>query len=139
MELVSEPIAEAGFELIEVKLARYRKQSRLQLFIDSDNGVKIDDCVRVSKMVRPIFDNSGLFKFGYGLEVSSPGLDRPLETTRDFRRRIGETIEIYFYDKEKPSLRGELVGVEERYIELQTDQGRSKYDLVNVRKGKIIV
>jgi ribosome maturation factor RimP len=139
MELVSAPIAEAGFELIDIKLARYRKESRLQLFIDSDNGVKIDDCVRISRLVGPIFDNSGLFKFGYGLEVSSPGLDRPLETARDFRRRVGETVEIYFNDKKLPSARGELVSADDRFIEIRTEGGLDKYDLMDVRKGKIIV
>ncbi len=139
IELISEPIGEAGFELIELKLARFKKQSRLKLFIDSDDGVNIDDCARISKLVGSILDSSGLFKYGYGIEVSSPGLDRPLETARDFRRRIGETVEVFFYDKEKPSSRGELVDADERYIELQTDQGRNKYDLVGVRMGKIIV
>ncbi len=139
MELVSEPIGEAGFELIEVKLARYKKQSRLQLFIDSDEGIKIADCSLISKLVTSLLDDSGLFEYGYVIEVSSPGLDRPLETARDFIRRIGETVEVFFYDKDIPSSRGELVGADERFIELQTDQGRNKYDLVGVKMGKIIV
>jgi len=139
MELVSAPIAELGFELIDIKLARYRKESRLQLFIDGDNGVSIDDCVRISRLVGPIFDNSGLFKFGYGLEVSSPGLDRPLETARDFKRRVGETVEIYFNDKKQKSVRGELVGADERFIEIKIENDLNKFDLMDIRKGKIIV
>lgn len=138
-ELISASIEEAGFELVEMKLSRYKRQSRLQLFIDSDDGIKIDDCTRISKLVGPILDDSGLFEYGYAIEVSSPGLDRPLETARDFRRRIGETVEVFFNDKDIPPSRGKLVSADDRYIELQTEKGKNKYDLIGVRVGKIIV
>jgi len=138
-ELISASIEDAGFELVEMKLSRYKRQSRLQLFIDSDDGIKIDDCARISKLVGPLLDDSGLFKYGYAIEVSSPGLDRPLETARDFRRRTGETVEVFFIDTDIPSSRGKLVSANDRYIELQTEDGKNKYDLVGVRVGKIIV
>ena len=138
-ELILPSIGQAGFELVELKLARYKKQSRLQLFIDSDDGIKIDDCTMISRLVTPLLDDSDLFKFGYVIEVSSPGLDRPLKTAQDFRRKIGETVEVYFNDKDKPCSRGELVNVDDNCIELKTDQEQNKYDLVSIRMGKIIV
>lgn len=137
-ELLSASIENEGFELIEIKLSRYKRSSRLQVFIDSDRGVEIDDCAHLSKVIGSIIDARNIFDYGYVIEVSSPGLDRPLHTARDFRRRIGEEIRIFFNDNEMPPLQGELVGTNERYIELQTRNGKNKYDLVNVRMGKII-
>jgi ribosome maturation factor RimP len=136
--LISAPIEGEGFEVIELRLSRFRGRGRLQLFIDSDNGVKIDDCVRISKLVEPIIDASSLFRYGYVIEVSSPGLDRPLQAARDFRRRIGEKVEIFFNDTELAPFRGELIGANEQHIELQTGEGKSRYSLVDVRMGKII-
>jgi len=136
--LVTSPIEEEGFELIELKLAQYRRNCRLQLFIDSDHGVNIDDCARLSKAIGPILEASRLFPGEYTIEVSSPGLDRPLRTTRDFRRRIGERIKIFFNDNMLAPAEGILVAADEQSLELQIGDGNEKYDLVAVRTGKIV-
>jgi ribosome maturation factor RimP len=138
-ELISEPIEQEGFELIELKLSHYRKSNRLQVFVDSDNGVKLDDCARLSRAIEPVLEAGDIFKHGYVIEVSSPGLDRPLITARDFRRRIGETVRILFNDNQSAPASGELISADDRYIELQTKSGTSKYDLVSVKMGKIIL
>jgi ribosome maturation factor RimP len=138
LELVSDTISEEGFEIVELKLARYKNSSRIQFFLDSDNGIKIDDCARISKLVAPILDSSGLFRYGYTIEVSSPGLDRPLSVARDFRRRIGEDIEITFNDTATVPIRGKLIEADDRYICLETAEGKSRYDLADIKVGKII-
>ncbi len=137
-ELVQSPIEEEGFELVELKLAQYKKSSRLQLFIDSDHGVNIDDCVRVSRRIEPVLEKSNLFAFGYTIEVSSPGLDRPLKTVRDFSRRVGEKMRIFFLEDEFLPVEGTLTGVDETGIEIETEKGMSRIDLGKIRVGKII-
>lgn len=137
-ELVQTPIEEEGFELVELKLAQYKKSSRLQFFIDSENGVNIDDCVRVSRRIEPVIEASNLFAFGYTIEVSSPGLDRPLKTERDFSRKVGEKMRIFFVEDEFPPVEGVLIGVNETGIEVETENGKSKFDLGKIRVGKII-
>nr|MBN2277928.1 ribosome maturation factor RimP [candidate division Zixibacteria bacterium] len=136
--LITTPIENEGFELVELKLAQYKKQHRLRVFVDSDHGVTIDDCVRLTKAIDPILEENNVFRYGYVIEVSSPGLDRPLQTARDFRRRIGERIRIQFIDPATPSLEGELVGADDRFLEIQTGDDLSKVDLVQVKWGKII-
>jgi len=137
-ELITPVIEDEGYELVELKLSRYKKSSRLQLFVDSDHGVNIDNCARLSKAVEPVLEGEDMFPYGYVIEVSSPGLDRPLTTARDFKRRIGERVRIYFNDTDLPPAEGELVAADERCIELRIDDDSSKYDLVNIRMGKII-
>ena len=137
-ELINEPIEQEGFELVELKLSHYKSSSRLQVFVDSDNGVKLDDCARLSRAIEPVLEAGNLFKHGYTIEVSSPGLDRPLVTAREFRRRIGETVRIFFNDNESAPACGELISADDRYIEIQNQEGTSRYDLVNVKLGKII-
>ena len=137
-ELIKPAIESEGFDLIEIKLALYKAKGRLQVFIDSDHGVTIDDCANISRILEPMIDAAGIFKYGYTIEISSPGLDRPLSTARDFRRRVGEKVEIFFNDISIPPIRGDLVDANDRYIELETKNGRDKLDLFNVRVGKII-
>ncbi len=139
-ELITASLTDEGFELVEIKLAQFRKSSRLQLFVASENGVKVDDCARLSRAVIPLLDASGLFPNGYSLEVSSPGLDRPLYTIKEFRRRIGEVVQISFNDITQPNITGVLTAVEDDgMIELRLADETRKYGLDTVRLGKIII
>jgi len=137
--LITAPVTAAGFDVIELKLARYKNKYRLQVFVDSDNGIGLDDCARLSKTIESLIEDRALIDSDYILEVSSPGLDRPLQTEKDFRRRTGETVEVYFNDASLPAVRGELVGAEKRTIELLVDGTSQKYDLVGIKMGKIII
>ncbi|MEW5923821.1 MAG: ribosome maturation factor RimP [Candidatus Zixiibacteriota bacterium] len=137
-DLITPVVTEEGFELVDLKLARYKRSSRLQLYVDSDHGVSIDDCARISRAIEPVLDNSNVFTYSYTIEVSSPGLDRPLTTARDFKRRIGEKVMVYFNDPGLTPQEGQLVSADDSQIELQKDEERSRFDLANIRMGKII-
>ena len=139
-EIITGPLADEGFEVVEIKIAQFRKSSRLQIFVASDSGVKLDDCARISRVIEPLIDNNHMFPNGYSLEVSSPGLDRPLYTIRDFRRRIGETVRVSFNDISIPDATGELMAVDESgTIELRLTKESRKIGLDEVRVGKIII
>jgi len=138
-KIIVSPIESEGFDLIELKVSRYKDSSRVQVFIDSDHGVLLDDCAQVSKAIGVVIDDSRILPGKYILEVSSPGLDRPLETSKDFYRRIGETVEIFFDDAAEAPLKGELVGAEEEQIELRMEDGNRKLNLAGIRMGKIII
>jgi len=99
--LLEAPLATAGFELAEVVLSQYKQSITLRLIVYGDKGVSIDDCVRLSRLSSEIIDGTDLFEKGYTLEVSSPGLDRPLKTGRDYKYRIGETVRINFVDSKR--------------------------------------
>ncbi len=138
MELLAAPLLEEGFDIVEIKLARYRKDSRLQIFVDSDNGVKLDDCARLSRRIETIIEENAVFGSGYTLEVSSPGLDRPLLTARDFRRRVGETIQLIFNDLDIAAVKGELISADDVMLELKMSDGTRKINLDQVKMGKIL-
>jgi len=136
--LITPAIENKGFELIELKIAQYKTQSRVRIFVDSDNGVTIDDCVLLTKTIDPILEDNNVFRHGYIIEVSSPGLDRPLTTARDFRRRIGEKVKLQFVDASEPAVEGELIAADDNYVELLLESGTGKYELPNIKSGKII-
>jgi len=90
-----EPIASAmGYELVGVIYRPSKKYSLVRIYIDKPEGISVDDCERVSHQVSGMLDVEDPIKGHYTLEVSSPGLDRPLFKSADFQRFAGERVRI---------------------------------------------
>jgi ribosome maturation factor RimP len=101
--LIEDLVAELGFELVALERAGGRRRRRLRLRIDRPDGepgqssVTVDDCARVSRAVRVALESGGDGDVEYILEVSSPGVERPLTRPRDFERFAGQTVRIRGY------------------------------------------
>lgn len=104
--LIEPLVAEAGVELVDLEMGG----GRLKVFLDKEGGIKIDDCARMNRAIGDLLAARDAASGRYMLEVSSPGLDRPLKTARDFARCIGEKVRVARHQEE--GVRGEpLVGV----------------------------
>jgi|SRR5680860_1611950 len=94
--LLVEPIVrEQGLELVNVEYIREGAHWYLRLYIDKDGGVDMDDCSRVSHMVSEMLDQNNPIPQAYMLEVSSPGLERPLKKEADFVRFQGSLVKVH--------------------------------------------
>ena len=92
------PIVEAnGFELVDVEYVKEGSNWYLRAFIDKPGGITINDLEGVSRKLSDLLDEEDFISDAYILEVSSPGLGRPLKKDRDFDRSIGEEIEVHLY------------------------------------------
>lgn len=140
IERLVQPILEQeGYDLVEIKLSRYKKNFRLQIFVDSDHAVTLGECAHLSRLVGTALDTDDVIESRYVLEISSPGLDRPLHSDRDFRRRIGDDIEVILIeDGSDKTVTGTLTGVQDNMLCLSGDKGEIKVPLTAVRQGKII-
>ena len=96
-EAAFDKVAEMGLELVDAEMVREGQRCILRLYIDKPGGVDLEDCSRVSRMIDPIIDNDLQLHRHHFLEVSSPGLERPLRTSRDFARYCGEWVEVILY------------------------------------------
>lgn len=137
---VVEPLVTAeGFDLIEIKLARFKRSYRVQVFVDIDGGVTIDHCAHLSGVIGAALDVVDMIAGAYILEVSSPGLDRPLRSARDFRRKLGSRVEILtLIDGRETTVTGTLTGMEDDAITLTDDDGPRIVALADIRQGKVI-
>lgn len=114
-----------GFEL--VLLEYVPRQKVLRLFIDQPNGVTIDDCSKVSRLVGDLLDAEGVserIEGHYNLEVSSPGLDRPLVKAKDFQRFVGKRVNIQtreMVQNRKKFPNGELLAADEEGVRVKVD------------------
>ena len=97
-KLVTPIIEQFGFELIDVEYVKEGPTYYLRVYADKEGGITIDDCVEVSQLLSPKLDKYDKeFKDAYILEVSSPGLLRPLKKDKDFERNIGKKIEMKLF------------------------------------------
>ena len=94
--LVEPMLTIEGYELVDVEVVGSGPRTILRLFIDKQGGVSIDDCASVSEAVDAILDVEDPFESAYTLEVSSPGLDRPLRKPSDWSRFIGHEVDVTF-------------------------------------------
>ncbi len=120
-ELVLPIIEERGFELVDVEYVKEGSNYYLRVYADKEGGITIDDCVEVSRALNPKLDAYDKdFKDPYILEVSSPGLLRPLKKDKDFQRSLGKMIEIKLFKSLEGSkvkeLEAELKGFDEKTI-----------------------
>ncbi|WP_242346155.1 ribosome maturation factor RimP [Anaeromyxobacter terrae] len=123
-------LARDGYELVEVEWARQGARWTLRLFIDKQGGVGIEDCQAVSRLVEPILDVEDFIEPAYDLEVSSPGLDRPLRKPDDFDRYAGQRAHVKAYgpvpetapgSPARKNWTGVLVGYRDGAVEIDVD------------------
>ena len=111
---LAEPLAEAmGYGIVEVGYAKENADWFLRVFIDKPGGVSIDDCERFSRSFSDALDCDDFIPHAYTLEVSSPGIDRPLKSDEDFARHLGEPVEAWLTREEIKRRRAERLGKEE--------------------------
>lgn len=141
LEKLIEPIlARDQYELVEIKLSRFRRNYRLQVFVDSESGVTLGDCAHLSDLIGMALDVTDLIDNRYVLEVSSPGLDRPVRTEKEFRRKIGRTVEIEMVEDGRVKIvRGQLVSVDSRALQLEGKKGAVEIEFAAVRQGREIL
>ncbi len=96
-ELIIPILKELGFELIDIEFEKQRNNWFLRIYIDKIRGISIDDCEIVSKKIGGRLDDLDLIPHSYYLEVSSPGLDRPLKTDIQLKKHLGEKVEVRTY------------------------------------------
>lgn len=96
-ELVMPLIEKNNFELVDIEYVKEADRFYLRVYIDKEGGITIDDCEIVSRALEEKLDSENFIKDSYILEISSPGLGRPLKKEKDFERSIGKEVEIKLY------------------------------------------
>ena len=96
-ELLCPILDEAGFEFVDLEYVKEGRDFYLRAYIDKEGGININDCEAVSRAFEEKLDEKDLIKDAYILEVSSPGLTRPLKKERDYIRNMGKPVEIRLY------------------------------------------
>lgn len=127
-----------GCEIVDVEFAKKYNGDNLTVFIDKLGGVNIDDCERVHKAIdEPLDELDPTMGKPYILNVSSPGIDRPIVTDKDFSRNIGEILEVKLFQaiSKKKIFVGTLISFDENEIELEIDNKPMKIERKLISKA----
>lgn len=133
IEALARPILEAlRLELVEIEFKRSGREAVLRLFIDKEGGVTLDDCADVSRELSLTLDVEDFIPGQYNLEVSSPGLDRPLKTTADYERFAGRLIKVRTYEpfadeagNKRKTFLGTLEGLTDGVVRMKLTEGQA--------------
>lgn len=80
--------------MVDLSISRGRRRSVIRLLVDKPGGITLDECARLNQEIGRLIERENIIQESYVLEVSSPGLDRPMESTRDFQRCLGQLVKI---------------------------------------------
>ena len=124
-ELLIPIIEEKNLELVDIEFVKEGPNWYLRIYIDKENGVSIDDCEAVSKALEKKLDETDPIEQAYILEVSSPGIDRPLKKEKDFIKYAGEIVDIKLYKPfdGKKEYQGKLKGLQDKIITIVEENG----------------
>ena len=129
---------ETFLELVEVQFRQESSGWVLRVIIHKQGGVSVDDCARVSRELSHLLDVEDLIPQKYHLEVSSPGLDRPLKTERDFLRNKGEKVKLtVMVDGEHQTRTGIIQDVQDGGLLVKGDAGITSYPLGDISKARL--
>ncbi|MCI8401249.1 MAG: ribosome maturation factor RimP [Lachnospiraceae bacterium] len=123
------PITDAeGFEVVDVEFVKEGTNRYLRAYIDKQGGITVDDCEIVSRALSDKLDETDFIEESYILEVSSPGLGRPLKKEKDFARNMGELVEIRTFrpiEKQK-EFSGILKAYDEAHVTIEEEDGTER-------------
>ena len=132
-------LLDEGMALVEIEYRREAKGWVLRLYIDKEEGVSIDDCTHISQEIGRSLDVEDFILAPYTLEVSSPGLTRPLKNEKDFTKYLNHLIKLKTFDpiENRRRFKGRLLGIFENRIEVEVDGGIIHIPLANVAKANL--
>jgi ribosome maturation factor RimP len=139
-EIIAPAVEAVGFEFVGLEYKPAGKHSLLRVFIDSDNGINVDDCAEVSQQVSAVMDVEDPINNEYRLEVSSPGADRPLFTLDHFIQFQGKnvTLKLKSAINGRRKFKGKIVLVEENKINIEVDGDNFNFEVHQIEQANLV-
>jgi ribosome maturation factor RimP len=133
-----EPLLEQdGLECVELKVVRFRAARTIQLFADKDGGITVGDCTKLSRKLSAMLEQDPEWS-DCRLEVSSPGVERPLKTARDFAKNLDREVTVWIQDGDKNrTIEGVVLFNDETSVTLRNKTGDFRIPLNSIVQGRI--
>jgi ribosome maturation factor RimP len=138
-EIIEIPILRKNMELVDLEWRREKGGWVLRIFIDKPGGVTVGDCAKISEIVSKILDKEDLIHHSYVLEVSSPGIERPLVKKEDYERFKGEKAKIILKTpiSGRKNFTGTILGIKEDLIQMEVEGETWEFSLDNIKKANL--
>ncbi len=139
-EMLEVPVAASGYELVGLEFVRAGEFSTLRIYIDHENGITVDACAEVSHQVSAVLDVEDPITVAYNLEVSSPGLERPLFKAAHYKQFIGHEVSIVLKMAvaNRRKWKGIIDAVDGETVSVIVDGQAQDFALSNIAKANLI-
>ncbi|MCH8992728.1 MAG: ribosome maturation factor RimP, partial [Acidobacteria bacterium] len=134
---VTEMAVESGAERVEIRHHRAGRYQTVRVLLDKAGGITVSDCAKVSRRLSADLDILDLVDGRYTLEVSSPGLDRPLRTPAEFRRKIGRKVTLEYREGDESDCT--IAGTIDRVDDVSLTVAATTVDWSQVVEGKLVI
>ena len=143
VRLLARPLAEeSGLELVDVEFQAQGRRRVVRVLIDRPGGVTVDECARFSRRLSDCLDMNQTLANSYNLEVSSPGVDRPLRSPEHFERFKGERAQLTTHEAldGRRHWSGRLLGLDDERVGLELDEGGPRwFDFAQIKQAHLVV
>lgn len=140
IDAIAKPIVERlGYEYVECEYVLVEKERQLVIYIDSKDGITLEDCEKVSVALDEPMDKADPIDEQYYLCVSSVGLDKPMKSRRDFERRMGEKADIKLFSKVngEKEFTGEIVACGDEGVTIKTPKGEHFFEYSSIALARL--
>lgn len=139
-QLLQPLVEDLGYEFVGLEHSSNPKNPSLVIYIDRPGGIAVEDCERVSREVAAALDVEDPIPGHYDLEVSSPGLDRPLFTLEQFERFSGEVAQVSLFAPldGRRKFKGEILGIQDGKVRLDQDGTEVELDMGSIAKARLV-
>ncbi len=141
--LIEPSLSAMGYQLVRVQLSGGQQRPTVQIMAERSDGsgMTVEDCTEVSRAVSALLDVADPLPVSYMLEVSSPGIDRPLTRPADYQRFAGHEakLETRWPVAGKRRFRGRLLGVEGEVVRMKTEEGEIALPLSEIERAKLVL
>lgn len=140
-ELLAPVIEELGYECVDVTFEKAGRDWILTAYVDQPGGISLDDCQKISEALSPVLDEKDPIEQSYFLEVSSPGIDRPLKKDKDYEKALNTKITISLYAKidGKKEFTGTLKQADSKEVVLETEDGLQTFSRKDIAKAVPVI
>ena len=140
-QLIEPAVESLGYELVGVEYRGGATNGLLRIYIDHEDGITVDDCQKVSHQLSGLLDVEDPIQGHYALEVSSPGLDRPLVRPEDFRKRVGATVKLKLRRPDEAGRRnftGSLMEATDDGVVVEVDKERFSLPYTAIERARLV-
>lgn len=140
LNLLEGPASANDIEIVTVEVIGSSKSPVIRVYIDCEGGIDVDGLIEAQSWIGSIMDEDDPFPGAYTLEVSSPGIDRPLRTLEHFKRVVGETIKLRTLNpiEGRSNFKGTLVKVEDDTVVLEVDNDTFSVPLSSIKRANLV-
>tara|TARA_R110000772_G_scaffold189085_5_gene300144 strand:- start:7303 stop:7761 length:459 start_codon:yes stop_codon:yes gene_type:complete len=139
-EMLTAPVEALGFEMVGIEFVRAGVHSTMRVYIDHPDGISVDHCAEVSHQVSAVLDVEDPINTEYNLEVSSPGMERPLFKLQHYIDSIGEvvTLRLKMPMGDRRNFKGKLLSESDGMLTVQVDNQEFVLAFANIEKGNVV-